>query len=83
MPGALDEIKKPIAQELRLFEEKFKASLKSDVALLDTIMNYVVKRKGKEMRPILVFLSAKLWGDINDLSRGKPRRTLAYRYFGA
>ena len=66
MSSALNEIKKPIAQELLKFEEKFKASLKSDVALLDTIMNYVVKRKGKEMRPILVFLNAQLWGEIND-----------------
>jgi len=66
MKDALNEIKKPVATELLLFESKFKDALKSDVALLDSIMTYVVKRKGKEMRPILVFLSAKLWGDIND-----------------
>ncbi len=66
MSRELNHIKKPIAKELTLFEEKFKASLKSDVALLDTIMSYVVKRKGKEMRPILVFLSAKIFGEIND-----------------
>ena len=66
MSGELKEIKKPIALELALFEDKFKASLKSDVALLDTIMNYVVKRKGKQMRPILVFLSARIWGEINE-----------------
>lgn len=66
MSGELNTIKKPIAKELALFEEKFKASLKSDVALLDTIMSYVVKRKGKEMRPILVFLSARIFGEIND-----------------
>ncbi len=66
MSVELNIIKKPIAKELALFETKFKASLKSEVALLDTIMNYVVKRKGKEMRPILVFLSAKIFGEIND-----------------
>jgi octaprenyl-diphosphate synthase len=66
MAGQLEEIKKPIAHELALFEEKFRASLKSDVALLDTIMSYVVKRKGKEMRPLLVFLCARVWGDINE-----------------
>ncbi len=66
MPGELNQIKKPIAHELALFEDKFKASLKSEVALLDTIMSYVVKRKGKEMRPILVFLSARIWGEINE-----------------
>ena len=64
MSVELNIIKKPIAKELALFETKFKASLKSEVALLDTIMNYVVKRKGKEMRPILVFLSAKIFGEI-------------------
>jgi octaprenyl-diphosphate synthase len=66
MSSALEQIRKPIEKEVALFESKFKAYLKSDVALLDTIMNYVVKRKGKQMRPLLVFLSAKLFGEINE-----------------
>ena len=47
---------------MNLFESKFKKSLKSNVALLDKIMYYIIKRKGKQMRPMFVFLSAKLFG---------------------
>ena len=54
----VEKIKAPVAAEMKLFEEKFKASMKSDVALLDKITNYIVKRKGKQMRPLFVFLSA-------------------------
>jgi octaprenyl-diphosphate synthase len=66
MADALAYIKSPIEQELKIFEEKFKDSVKSRVSLLDTIMNYIVKRKGKQMRPLLVLHCAKLFGDIND-----------------
>jgi octaprenyl-diphosphate synthase len=45
-----------------LFENKFKDSLKSNVSLLDRIMHYIIKRKGKQMRPMFVFLTAKLFG---------------------
>jgi octaprenyl-diphosphate synthase len=62
----LDAIKKPIAVELGLFETKFREAMKSKVPLLDTIMTYIVKRKGKQIRPMFVFLSAKLLGQIND-----------------
>ena len=55
-----------IAAELNLFELKFKSAVKSNNTLLDSIMRYVVKRKGKQLRPIFVFLSAKLCGNIND-----------------
>jgi len=48
------------------FEPKFKASMASKVPLLDKITNYIVKRKGKQMRPMFVFLSAKLCGEINE-----------------
>ena len=51
-----------------LFEKKFKASLNSKVPLLDKIMHYIIKRKGKQMRPMFVFLSAKLCGKVNDSS---------------
>jgi octaprenyl-diphosphate synthase len=53
------EIKANVSSEMKIFEEKFLASLKSDVALLDKITHYIVKRKGKQMRPMFVFLSAK------------------------
>lgn len=48
------------------FESKFKESMKSSVPLLDKITNYIVKRKGKQMRPMFVFLSAKAVGEINE-----------------
>ena len=51
---------------MNLFEGKFKQSLKSNVALLDRIMYYIIKRKGKQMRPMFVFLSAKLFGKIDE-----------------
>ncbi len=62
----IDNIKRPISQELDLFEIKFREAMKSNVPLLDTIMTYIVKRKGKQVRPMFVFLSAKLFKGIND-----------------
>jgi octaprenyl-diphosphate synthase len=60
--------KKVIGAELELFEKHFKDAVKSRVSLLDRIMQYIVKRKGKQMRPMFVLLSAKLHGEINDSS---------------
>jgi octaprenyl-diphosphate synthase len=62
----LKQIQKPIASEMIEFELKFKDLMKSKVKLLDHIMNYIVKRKGKQMRPMFVFLSAGLTGEINE-----------------
>ncbi len=66
MPLRLEDIKAPIAQEMEEFEPKFRASMKSNVLLLDKIMNYIVKRKGKQMRPMFVFLCAGMCGKINE-----------------
>ncbi|HVK97503.1 MAG TPA: polyprenyl synthetase family protein [Flavisolibacter sp.] len=55
-----------IEEELKIFEKKFKDAAKSNVFMLNRIMRYVVKRKGKQLRPMFVFLSAKLCGGIND-----------------
>lgn len=60
--------KKVIGKELDLFESHFKEAVKSRVSLLDRIMQYIVKRKGKQMRPMFVLLSAKLHGEINEAS---------------
>jgi len=60
--------KKLIEKELDLFEQHFKDAVKSRVSLLDRIMQYIVKRKGKQMRPMFVLLSAKLHGEINNAS---------------
>jgi octaprenyl-diphosphate synthase len=62
----LKEIRKPVEAQMRHFESTFKDSLKSSVPLLDRITHYIVKRKGKQMRPLLVFLSANLFGDISE-----------------
>lgn len=62
----LDQIKAPIAAEMDSFESHFRDSMKSNVALLDKITHYIVKRKGKQMRPMFVFLSAGMCGGIND-----------------
>ncbi len=51
---------------MEAFEDKFKESMKSSVPLLDKITNYIVKRKGKQIRPMFVFLSAKCLGEVND-----------------
>jgi octaprenyl-diphosphate synthase len=62
----LDQIKKPIEKEIDAFEEKFKASMQSSVPLLDRITHYIVKRKGKQMRPMFVFFSANICGGITE-----------------
>lgn len=64
----LKEIQAPIATEMVEFEKKFRESMKSNVLLLDRIMTYIVKRKGKQMRPMFVFLSAGVTGGIRDAS---------------
>lgn len=64
----LDDIKAPVAQEMEDFEQKFRSSMKTRVLLLDKIMNYIVKRKGKQMRPLFVFLSAGACGKISEAS---------------
>ena len=66
MPITLKEIQAPINQEMVEFEKKFRDSMKSKVLLLDKIMSYIVKRKGKQMRPMFVFLSAGIVGKIQD-----------------
>lgn len=63
---SVDDIKKPVKVEMALFEKKFKAAMKSDVALLDKITHYIIKRKGKQLRPLFVFLSAKMLGSVNE-----------------
>jgi octaprenyl-diphosphate synthase len=56
----VEQIKLPIAYEMNLFEEKFRISMSSKVALLNRITHYIVNRKGKQMRPMFVFLVAKM-----------------------
>ena len=62
----VEDIMAPIQSELIAFEAYFKDSMKSDVPLLDKVTQYVVKRKGKQMRPMFVFLTAGVCGQINE-----------------
>jgi octaprenyl-diphosphate synthase len=59
------EIIAPVQNEMTQFESHFRETMRSDVSLLDKVTHYIVKRKGKQMRPMFVFLSAKLLGEIN------------------
>jgi octaprenyl-diphosphate synthase len=64
----VSQIKEPVNQEMELFETKFRESMSSKVALLNRITYYIVNRKGKQMRPMFVFLTAKLLnnGEVNE-----------------
>lgn len=63
----VNEIKASVKDEMKIFEQKFQASMKSDTPLLNKITHYVVKRKGKQMRPMFVFLTAKMLnGEVKD-----------------
>lgn len=62
----LQSIQEPIAAELQQFETKFRAQMRSRVFLLDKITNYIVKRKGKQIRPMFIFLSSHLCGGVNE-----------------
>ena len=64
----LSNIQKPIEKELKKFDEVFKKSLKSKVALVDLVTNYILKQKGKKIRPLLVFHAARCCGGITDRS---------------
>ncbi len=57
---SVKEIKASVSDEMKIFERKFKDSMKSEVPLLDKITHYIIKRKGKQMRPMFVFLTAKM-----------------------
>jgi octaprenyl-diphosphate synthase len=62
----IQDIQQPIAVEMLAFEKKFKASVRTKVLLLDKIMTYIVKSKGKQMRPMFVFLVAGTCGTISE-----------------
>ena len=62
----LNEIKAPIEKNLVEFEKKFRSSMQSSVPLLDTITKYIIKRKGKQMRPMFVFFTAGMCGEITE-----------------
>lgn len=66
MVDHLEKIKHPVSAELESFEKHFREALRSHVPLLDKIMYYIIRRKGKRVRPMFVFLSAKICGEVTE-----------------
>lgn len=62
----LSQIRRPVEKEMADFESYFSRTMRSNIPLLNVILNYILRRKGKQMRPLLVFLTAKLHGDISE-----------------
>ena len=62
----LTEIQRPIERELEAFGEFFRSAMRSRIPYVDTIARYLVKRKGKQIRPLLVLLSAQICGGISE-----------------
>src|SRR6056297_1147485 len=65
MPN-LNDIRRPVAEEMKAFQKTFRGAIHSDVKLLNIVSSYILRNKGKQMRPLFVFLTAKLVGKIND-----------------
>lgn len=63
---SVKEMMEPIDSEMTEFEARFRQTMKSKVPLLDKITHYIIRRKGKQMRPMFIFLSAKMLGEVND-----------------
>ncbi|BDC99426.1 polyprenyl synthetase family protein [Persicobacter psychrovividus] len=64
MELTLKDIQQPIIADMKVFEKNFRKSMKTKVLLLDTITNFIIKSKGKQMRPMFVFLSAGTVGQV-------------------
>jgi octaprenyl-diphosphate synthase len=64
--NSLDSLREPVLQELKIFDSVFREAMRSQVALVYLITRYILRQKGKRVRPLLVMLSAKLCGDVND-----------------
>lgn len=64
--AALTDIMKPVAAEMRQFDSYFRRTLQSDIPFFHLILNNIIRRKGKQMRPLLVFLTAKLNGTVSE-----------------
>jgi octaprenyl-diphosphate synthase len=62
----LTDIRQPVAEEMQLFQKIFKKAIHSDVRLLNLISAYILRKKGKQIRPLFVFLTAKMAGNISE-----------------
>jgi len=65
---SVEEIMKPINSEMAEFEIRFRQSMQSNAPLLDKVTHYIIKRKGKQIRPMFILLTSKMLGGINDKS---------------
>lgn len=65
-PVSLDDLRRPVAEDLERFRSTFRAAMKSDVRLLDLVIRYTLRQKGKQLRPLLVLLAAKTCGEIGE-----------------
>lgn len=63
---SIKEIMNPVTSEMKEFEIRFRRSMKSKVPMLDKVTHYIIRRKGKQMRPMFIFLTAKMLGKVND-----------------
>jgi octaprenyl-diphosphate synthase len=66
LSNVVDNLKGPIEEELELFEQKFKEVMRSHVSLLDKVNYYIYQRKGKQVRPMFIFLAAKMCGGVTE-----------------
>ncbi len=64
--GIVEQIIKPIQHEMVEFEHRFRENMQSEVAMLDKVTHYIIKRKGKQVRPMFVFLTAKMLGEVSN-----------------
>ena len=62
----LDDIRNPVLPEMKEFDKRFRAAVSSNIPLLNVATRYVLRRKGKQMRPLFVFLSSKLTGEVTE-----------------
>jgi octaprenyl-diphosphate synthase len=66
MSRNINDIQKVIENEIQEFHQRFRTAMKSEVALMDAVMNFIVRRKGKQIRPMFIFLAAKMVGEVGD-----------------
>lgn len=63
---SLEDIRRPVSREMKEFNSRFKAEASSNIPLLNVVTQYILRRKGKQMRPLFVFLSSRLNGKITE-----------------
>ena len=65
-PAGIRHVQALLKADMAAFKPKFRQAVTTDVALLDTVMRYILRQKGKQMRPMFVFLSARLHGGVDE-----------------